>query len=172
LWDNRIDANITYYHTGTTGQAIPAGIAISSGYSQFYVNTGKVTNEGIETALHITPIRSRDFQLTVGGNYTHNKNILQDLYPGLDRISINGSSVIYGQKGLELNQIIVSDYARDEQGRVIVDVNTGYPSVASESKILGNTTPRHRLGLDLSLRWKDFSFSTFLNIVVGTNLPL
>ena len=160
LWDNRIDANITYYHTGTTGQAIPAGIAISSGYSQFYVNTGKVTNEGIETALHITPIRSRDFQLTVGGNYTHNKNILQDLYPGLDRISINGSSVIYGQKGLEVNQIIVSDYARDEQGRVIVDANTGYPSVASESKILGNTAPRHRLGLDLSLRWKDFSFST------------
>ncbi|HBW79608.1 MAG TPA: hypothetical protein DEF78_04155, partial [Sphingobacterium sp.] len=59
--------------------------------------------------------------------------------------------MIYAQKGYELNQIIVSDYARDEQGRVIVDVNTGYPSVASESKILGNTTPRHRLGLDLSL---------------------
>ncbi|WP_437919698.1 SusC/RagA family TonB-linked outer membrane protein [Sphingobacterium sp. LRF_L2] len=179
LWDNRIDGTVTSYYTRTKGQAIPAGIAVSSGYSTYLVNTGLVTNKGIETALHVTPIRTNDWELTLGGNYTHNRNLLKELYPGLDRVSINGSSVIYAQVGKELNQIIVTDYARDDQGRVIVDVNTGYPSVASESKIIGNTTPRHRLGLDLNLRWKDFTFSTLFEyrggfkyaaISLGSNL--
>lgn len=160
LWDNRIDATATYYQTRTTGQAINAGIAISSGFDSYFLNTGKVSNKGIETALHITAIRNADWNVVVGGNYTHNKNVLEELYPGLDRIAINGSSVIYAEKGKEINQIIGTDYARDDQGRVIVDSQTGYPSIASESKLLGNTTPRHRLGVDLSISWKNFSFST------------
>lgn len=182
LYQGRVDAQFNYYATSTTGQAVNAGVSPSSGYSTFLINTGEVTNAGIETALHVTPIRTKDWSLTVGGNYTHNTNKLKTLFDnsnGDDRISINGSSVIYAQEGHELNQIIVTDYARDDQGRVIVDRNTGYPSVASETKIIGNTTPRSRLGLDLNLRWKDFTFSTLFEyrggyyaaaISLGSNL--
>lgn len=163
LFNNRVDAQFNYYATSTTGQAVYAGISPSSGFTSYLINTGEVTNRGIEAALRVTPIRTQDWTLTVGGNYTHNKNKLVTLFDddnADDRISINGSSVIYAQEGYELNQIVVSDYARDDQGRVIVDVNTGYPSKASETRIIGNTTPRHRLGLDLSVRWKDFTLST------------
>lgn len=169
LWDERIDGTFTYYHTNTSDQAINAGIPVSTGYSSFLFNTGEVTNNGIETALHITPLRSADWELTFGGNYTHNTNKLKSLYPGLDRISINGSSVIYAEVGKEINQIVVSDYARDPQGRVIVDVNTGYPSAAAVSQNLGNTIPKHRLGLDLNVRWKDFSLSSLFEYRGGYN---
>ncbi len=159
---NRADGQINYYSTSTTGQAVLAGISPSSGFPNYLINTGEVTNQGLETALHITPVRTKNWTLIVGGNYTYNKNKLVTLFDNdnpNDRISINGSSVIYAQEGYELNQIVVSDYARDDQGRVIVDVNTGYPSKATENQIIGNTSPKHRLGLDLSLRWKDFTLT-------------
>jgi len=163
LFKNVVDAQVNYYSTSTTGQVVSAGVSPSSGYSSYLVNTGEVTNEGIETSLHVTPIRTKDWKLTVGGNFTHNKNLLKTLFDNgssNDRIAINGSSVIYAQEGYELNQIIVSDYARDDQGRVIVDINTGYPSKASETKIIGNTTPKSRLGVDFSLKYKNFTLTS------------
>jgi TonB-linked SusC/RagA family outer membrane protein len=173
LWKNFAKIDFTYYFTSTTGQAISASIAPSTGYTGFLLNTGEVINEGIETSLRLNPINNRDLDLEIGANYTHNKNLLKELHPETKRIGVNGSSVVFAEEGYELNQIIVSDYARvpekDEAGnpypaelvgKVIVDKNTGYPSLASVSTHQGNTTPKHRLGLDFSLRWKQFTLSS------------
>jgi TonB-linked SusC/RagA family outer membrane protein len=173
LWRNFAKIDISYYFTSTTGQAISASIAPSTGYTGFLLNTGEVTNEGIETSLRLNPIREKDLDLDIGLNYTHNKNLLKELHPDTKRIGVNSSAVVFAEEGYELNQIIVSDYARvpeaDEDGnpypkelvgKVIVDKNTGYPSLASESVHQGNTTPKHRLGLDFTLRWKQFTLSS------------
>src|SRR5690606_15766235 len=42
------------------------------------------------------------------------------------------------------------------QGRIIVDGVTGYPSVAETEAILGNTVPKHRLGINLEVLYKGF----------------
>jgi TonB-linked SusC/RagA family outer membrane protein len=160
LLDNRIEASLSYYYTSTKGQAIYAGIPVSTGFSSYLINTGEVTNKGIETSLHITPVKTNDWKLVVGGNFTSNKNLLKSLHPTLKTISINGSSVIYAVEGQQVNSIIVTDYLRDDQGRVIVDANTGYPSKAPQSQNLGNTSPKYRLGLDMQVSWKDFTLST------------
>jgi TonB-linked SusC/RagA family outer membrane protein len=160
LFDDWAEFDFTYYHTSTTGQAIESQIATSSGYSAYLLNTGEVTNKGVETALRLNPIRTDDWRLQLGLNYTHNKNLLVSLHPDTKRIGVNGSTVIFAEEGYEVNQIIVPDYARDPQGRVIVDVNTGYPSRATESVHLGNTTPKHRLGLNFSLSWKNITLSS------------
>jgi TonB-linked SusC/RagA family outer membrane protein len=173
LLKNLADVSFTYYHTSTTNQAIEASIANSSGYSGLLLNAGEVTNDGLEGSLRLNPIRTKEWNLHIGGNYTYNTNFLKELYPGLPRISVKGSSVIYAVEGEELNQIFVSDYARVPEteadgtvnpkelvGKVIVNPLTGYPSRATESQLLGNTTPHHRLGLDFSLRWKNFTLSS------------
>ncbi|KIO77045.1 hypothetical protein TH53_11575 [Pedobacter lusitanus] len=179
LLDNRIDASLSYYYTSTKGQAIYAGIPVSTGFSSYLINTGEVTNKGLETSLHITPVRSHDWKLVVGGNFTSNKNLLKSLHPTLKTISINSSSVIYAVEGQQVNSIIVTDYLRDDQGRVIVDANTGYPSKAPQSQNLGNTSPKYRLGLDMQVTWKDFTLSTLFeyrggykvaSISLGNNL--
>jgi TonB-linked SusC/RagA family outer membrane protein len=160
LFDDLAEVELTYYFTRTTGQAISSSIAGSSGYSGYLLNTGEVTNRGVETALRLNPIRTADWNLHLGLNYTHNKNLLVSLHPDTKRIGINESSVIFAEEGYEVNQIIVTDYARDPQGRVIVDINTGYPSRAAESVHAGNTSPKHRLGLDFSLSWKNITLSS------------
>jgi TonB-linked SusC/RagA family outer membrane protein len=173
LLKNLADVSLTYYHTNTTDQAIEASIANSSGYSNLLLNAGIVTNDGVEASLRLNPIRTKEWNFHIGGNYTYNRNFLEELYPGLPRIGVNGSSVIYAVKGEELNQIFVSDYARVPEieadgtvnpkelvGKVIINPLTGYPASASESQLLGNTTPHHRLGLDFNLRWKNFTLSS------------
>ena len=160
LLNSRAEVELTYYYTGTTDQTILASVATSSGYSSYLLNTGKVTNKGVETALRLTPIRTGEWNLHLGANYTHNKNLLEALHPDTKRISVNGSAVIYAEEGKEINQLIVTDYKRDPSGRVIVDINTGYPSIATETVSAGNTSPRHRLGLDFALQWKNITVSS------------
>lgn len=173
LLKNFAEVQFSYYFTSTTGQAISASIASSSGYTGYLLNTGEVTNKGIEASLRLNPIRSTDWDLHIGLNYTSNKNFLKELHPDTKRIGVNGSSVIFAEEGYELNQIIVTDYARlpakdnngnpypkELVGKVIVDPNTGYPSRATEAARLGNTIPKHRLGIDFSLKWKRFILSS------------
>jgi TonB-linked SusC/RagA family outer membrane protein len=164
LLDERVDAQINYYYTATTGQAILASVARSSGYSDYLVNVGKVTNKGLEVSAHFTPVRNSDWQITFGGNYTHNVNLLAEMPEGMERVSINGSSYIFADEGKEVNQIIATDYKRVEEGphagKIIVDRNTGYPSISTQAVNAGNTTPKHRLGVDLKARWKDFTLTT------------
>ncbi|MDR0541364.1 MAG: SusC/RagA family TonB-linked outer membrane protein [Dysgonamonadaceae bacterium] len=164
------EVQFTYYYTRTVGEAISSSIAPSSGYTGLLLNSGEVTNEGIETSLRLHPVRTRNWDVRLGGNYTHNENLLKDLI--VDRVGVNGSSVVFAQVGQPVNIIVVSDYARVPEtdasgnpypkelvGKVIVDKNTGYPSRAGESAIQGNTIPKHRLGLDFSVRYRDFSLS-------------
>ncbi len=50
-------------------------------------------------------------------------------------------------------------YARDPQGRVIVDRNTGYPLKDPAIKVQGQLSPRHKLGINTSLRYKGVTLS-------------
>jgi TonB-linked SusC/RagA family outer membrane protein len=173
LFDERIDGQINYYQTETTGQAILATVARSSGFNRYLINVGKVTNAGIEANLHFTPIRTNDWQVTVGGNYTYNKNLLKEMPEGMERVGIRTNTAdlgtteyIFAIEGMEVNQIVVVDYNRVNDagspynGRVIINPVTGYPSLSTSSAPVGNTTPKHRLGVDLKVKWKDFTLST------------
>ncbi|RZK44451.1 MAG: TonB-dependent receptor, partial [Pedobacter sp.] len=156
LLGDRIDGSFTYYKTSSTNQVVSAGVSGSTGFTGYLLNAGELTNKGVEAVLRFTPIRKNEWSLSVGGNYTYNENELVALTSDLNRIAINGSSAIYGVVGQAFPVIIGTDYNRDPQGRVIVDRITGNPSVSSESRILGNTVPKHRLGLDMSVNYKGF----------------
>ena len=159
LYKGLIDGTATYYSSSSTDQVIQAGISSATGYSYIYLNAGNLTNKGVETALHITPIRNKDWNLRVGGNFTYNENKLKSITDELSRIAVSGSGSIYGVTGYSYPAIIGTDYQRDSEGRVIVDANTGYPLVNTTAQVLGTTQPKTRLGLDFTLRFKDFTLS-------------
>jgi hypothetical protein len=51
------------------------------------------------------------------------------------------------------------DYKRDPEGHVIVDAISGLPTKSDTISILGNATPKHRLGLDGLVKYKNLSLS-------------
>lgn len=164
LFKGYVDGMATYYSSSSTDQVVKAGISTTSGYSTLLLNAGELTNKGVETALHFSPVRTKDWNVRVGGNYTFNENKLVSITDALSRISLpidanTQSSYIYGVVGYSYPSIIGYDYQRDAEGRVIVDANTGNPLVNTTAQVLGNTQPKHRLGLDFSVRYKDFTLS-------------
>jgi TonB-linked SusC/RagA family outer membrane protein len=159
LYKSLIDGTVTYYKSSSTDQVITAGIASSTGFTNILLNAGDLKNEGIESALHITPIRTTDWNLRVGGNFTYNVNKLAYITDLINRIGVNGSGTIYGVAGYAYPSIIGLDYQRDPQGRVVVNPLTGNPLVNTTSQVLGNVQPKARLGLDFTARYKNFTLS-------------
>ena len=159
LYKGLVDGTVTYYSSSSIDQVVKASISSSTGYNYMYLNAGELTNKGVETALHFTPVRTKDWNLRFGGNYTYNENKLVSLTSDLNTIGVNDSGTIYGVVGQTYPSIIGLDYQRDSEGRVIVDANTGNPLVNTTAQVLGSTQPKTRLGLDFTLRYKDFTLS-------------
>lgn len=166
---DRVTSSFTYYESKTVDQTIPIQISSATGFTTFLTNTGEVSNKGIETALRITPYRTSDWDISVGGNYTYNKNEVLSLDQDLEELNLfgSGSSNIVARRGEPFPLLKGTDYNRDPQGRIIVDPVTGYPSVSQNPIVLGNTDPIHRLGLDAVVTYKGLRLSTLFEYRTG-----
>ncbi|MCW2261019.1 MULTISPECIES: SusC/RagA family TonB-linked outer membrane protein [Sphingobacterium] len=162
-WNNRISADLTYFNNKTTDNTVPTGISWASGYSTYLLNAGTTTGKGIESRLSISPIRTNDWDLTLGGNFTYIKNEVVEIAEGLDQLALatyTGGAGSYAVKGQPFPVIMGTAYDRDPEGRIIVDKITGYPTTDGSLKVLGAALPTHTLGLNLSLSYKDLTFYT------------
>src|SRR5690606_27553363 len=126
----------------------------------------------IETYLRVTPIRNANgFSLTVGANYTLNRNKVLSLFDDGETTTLNiGSAtggVIVAEVGQPFPLLKNTRYNRDDQGRVIVDANSGFPSFDGSFPITGPTTPPHILGTDLEVRFKNLRFNTIFEYRTG-----
>jgi outer membrane receptor protein involved in Fe transport len=156
LMDRRINAGLTWYSSSTVDQTVPTGVSITSGFSSFLRNTGEVSNKGLEALFHYTPIRGKDWTVTAGGNYTFNDNKVVSISSDIPRLQLStgGAAQVYAVPGHGFPVLMGPDYVRDPQGRVIVDRISGYPTLDDSLIILGNSQPKHRLGLDLEIKFK------------------
>lgn len=158
LFNGKVNGAFTYYKSETENQTIPTGVSSTTGFTTYLQNTGLVSNEGVETMLNVTVFSKNNFQINVGANYTFNDNKVVELSDDSDKLqlSFNGNAQVYAVKGETFPVLIGSAYNRDDQGRIIVDRTTGYPSAAVDQVVLGNTTPKHRLGVNTEFLYKGF----------------
>ncbi|WP_230383697.1 SusC/RagA family TonB-linked outer membrane protein [Pedobacter endophyticus] len=162
LLKSRVTGSFTYYNTSTTDQTVPIDVATSTGFNKFLTNTGEVTNKGVETSLRVVPVRNttNGLEVSVGANYTYNENKVASISNGLSQISLSGSATtglgVWAIEGQSFPSLKGTDYVRDTEGRIIVDRITGFPSLTTGTFILGNTEPKHRLGLDATASFKGF----------------
>ncbi len=161
LYKSRLTGGITYYSTHTTSQTVPASISGASGYTSYLLNSGEVSNKGIESKLSLTVIQKKDWTLTFGGNYSYFDNQVISINPALPTLALasyGDGSGSYAVPGHPFPVIMGIDYLRDPQHRVIVDGTTGLPKVNQSLQILGSAAVKNQVGLDLSARWKNFNF--------------
>lgn len=158
LFNGKVNGAFTFYKSETENQTLPTGVTTSTGFSSYLQNTGIVANKGIETMLNVTAFARNNFQINVGANYTFNDNYVVEIGEDSDRIQIgsNGTGSIWAIEGEAYPLLRGNIYKRDDQGRIIVDKTTGYPSVSDEQVTLGNTQPRHRLGVNAEFLYKGF----------------
>ena len=169
LWDDRIVSSITYFSSKTDNQTVQTSLSSSTGFTSLLTNVGETTSKGLEVSTHVTPIKTSTLSVTVGGNYTYLDNQVVSISQDLDQLVLatSGNATSVAKAGQSFPVIMGLDYQRDPQGRVIVNSVTGLPSATTSNVILGNATPKHRLGLDGQVSYKGLRFSILFEYRTG-----
>jgi len=184
----RLFGNYEYYFSKTTDLLYNISIPVINGTSTTSVptNIGKLQNYGHELSITGVPIRNKDFEWSITGNYSINKNkvltiIGQDADgDGLedDLISSNifiGKSLspVYNYNIIGMWQ--VADYnagiipAGFTYGVYKVEDLNGDDKIDPDNdrKILGYSVPLYRFSIQNTLRYKGFELKAMINSIQG-----
>lgn len=158
LLKNRVNIEATVYSQDNTNQIVDVQYSGATGFTSARLNAASFVNKGLELDLRLTPlVKIRNVSIDVKANYTYQDNKVTKIIEGVDQLGIgNGNYVIVGKPAYTFQ---LTDYVRDDQGRVIVSSTTGLPTIDPVIKPFGRTQPKHLIGLNLSVTWKDLSFS-------------
>ncbi|MCX6318550.1 MAG: SusC/RagA family TonB-linked outer membrane protein [Bacteroidetes bacterium] len=163
---NRINIEATAYTQDNTDQIVQVQYSGATGFTSALLNAASFTNKGLEFDLRLTPlIKIRNVSIDFKANYTYQTNEVTKIIDGVDQLGVgNNAYVIVGKPAYTFQ---VADYVRDDQGRVIVNPTTGFPTVDPTIKPFGHNQPNHLLGLNLSVNWKNLTFAAVADYRAG-----
>jgi len=166
---NRISFEATYYSQDNSDQIIGVQQSNTTGSTTARQNAASFTNKGLELDLKLTPlVKIGEFNIDFKMNYTNQKNKVTSIVDGVSELGIgNFNYAIVGQSAFVFK---LTDYIRDNQGRVIVDRSTGMPTQNPNLSLFGKTMPEHIVGLNLNVNWRGFSFSAVADYRTGNQI--
>ncbi|GAA4319759.1 SusC/RagA family TonB-linked outer membrane protein [Flaviaesturariibacter amylovorans] len=167
--NNRINVEATYYNQDNTDQVINVQQSNTTGATTAIQNAGSFINKGFEIDLRLTPlVKLGNVNVDFKVNYSNQDSKVTSLIGDVKELGIgNFNYAVVGQPAYVFQ---VSDYQRDDQGRVIVDAQTGMPTIAGDLARVGRTMPKHILGLNLNVTWKGLSFSAVADYRAGNKI--
>jgi TonB-linked SusC/RagA family outer membrane protein len=148
FFNGRAGIDLTYYDVRTKDQILSLPIPESTGFARNRTNIGEVSNEGIEAAVNLNPVRTRNMNWDMNLNYTANTNKVVSLAPGVEELLIQSafnSLQVKAEPGQSFG-LYGPGFARNEAGEVLIDPRTGLRR-EGDIRRLGSIDPDFRLGL-------------------------
>ena len=169
FFHGRAGLEFTYYNDVSTNQFLTLGAPSGSGYTYYYVNAGKITNKGFELTIDADAVKTSNFSWKTSVNFSQNKNKIVELIKSNPDYQVGGddegfASII--KAGGSFNDLWIWKFARDAQGRIILDAN-GVPTKAGKQQKVGNVNPDFILGWNNTLNYKNFYASILINSKFG-----
>ncbi len=168
--NNRIGVDFTYYNISTKDQIVSVDVPLSTGFFAKKVNIGEVRNRGIELALNLVPVRTRDFEWNIDVNYAQNKQTVEKLIAGNPDFVYNLAS---GWSGLQIQAkegeafgMYGTMWERNEDGQIVIDETTGLRKIKTGQRI-GDVAPKWTMGINNSFFYKGISLSFLLDFRKG-----
>lgn len=169
--DDRIGFDFTYYNITSKDQFLSVAALAGSGYNSRWINIGEINNKGIEIIVDGTPIFTSNFKWKTAINFSKNVNKVISADPNNEENFLStGSSEGYiaqFRAGGSIGDIYTLSFQRDDQGRILLDTDTGTPlrtaSNEHEKNYRGNLNPVWSLGWTNSLDYKNFSLNFIVN---------
>ena len=186
FFKERLTLDLAYYKTNTFNQIMSVGSVLESGASSQLINAGNIQNQGVEILLEGTPIRTKDWRWTIGGNFTLNRGKIIKLDENVKEWQLMGgydaAPEIWAYEGgafgvltSYLNSPYSTPVVRDDQGRMVIQYDQEYGTEGAqismyspvtmyqrnekgdrERHIVGKVEPDFLLSLNTSLSYKDF----------------
>lgn len=169
LLKNRMSIDFTYYSASTKNQIMQVQIPAATGFGSKLVNSGEVSNKGIELFVTGTPLQSANgLNWDISLNLSNNKSKIVSLYPGLATqiLYSDGEVAIEARPGQPYGDIVGFKYRRTEDGRLLLN-SDGIVQADDKRSILGNIQPKWLAGLTNTISFKGFVLSALFDIRNG-----
>jgi len=169
FFNNRISGTVELYRRDTSDLIIPFTLPAAFGDAAVNVNTGELTNEGVEVDLSFDLIRNENVTLNIFGNAAYNGQEVTDL--GQVNEFEQGTSII--RVGERLGTQFVVEFAgvnpsngeplyRDIDGNITNVFNAGDARTG-----FGSSEPEWTGGFGFNFEWKGLQVSSLFNFIEG-----
>lgn len=184
---DKVNLDFTYYDIYSWDQILSAPIAQSSGAGSVRINTGVVTNKGIEAIINYNVYQNPRGYLQLGLNFARNTNRIVDL-SGADMYILsevwgsNGPAIAVTE-GEEYGTIYGWDYVYtttladgtvvgpfyDNDGNMLPLINEeGTEYLKTDNRVpVGNCAPLITGGFNLTFNYKNFSIYSLIDMKLG-----
>ena len=165
FFGGRIGTEFTYYSDVSKNQFLTLSAPSGSGYTYYYVNAGEITNKGFELTVDAEPVKTSNLTWKSSVNLSQNKNKIVTLIESNPDYQVGGDNEGFAaiiKAGGSFNDVWIYNFAKDAQGRIILDAK-GVPTKAAKQEKVGNVNPDFILGWNNTVNFKDFYVSALVN---------
>jgi|GEM_PF-1955632 len=178
--NSRVNGEFTVYSKDHKNQIQNLPVVGSSGFNSVLTNMGSVVSKGVELSLRFVPIRTKDWEVGVGGNFSTFNAKIKELdsrfaeklydYDGNSRLSLfKGSRVgdLYSRNPIPYIQ----------SGKYKGMMLTGMDGIIGSSVTttdhirkygyLGNMNPKAIMGFNADAKYKNFKINVVTSLRVG-----
>lgn len=180
MFNNRLKFDFTYFIKTQKDQIDNIALVPGTGYTGLLTNIGDVRSKGFEWGLSLTPIKTQDFSWDLSASFTHYKakivRLSDQFAPnGYIFASYDGKTKVKIAEGEEIGNIyeenpILRVKTGKYAGMMLLDSEEGKVQQSSDERDrgkLGNFNPDYILGLNTTLRYKQFSLNMVGSFRVG-----
>lgn len=159
LWNGRASFEATAFRRLTKDLLLNRIPAITSGFVAEVFNGGQLRNEGIELALGVTPVQTRNLTWTVRNTFVTLRSRVDSIPVPAFNPPNAGFGAFYGA-------------ARIEQGKSITQIRGNYLDANNARQVgqIGDFNPSFRLGMANDVTWKNLTFSMLWDWQQGGNV--
>jgi TonB-linked SusC/RagA family outer membrane protein len=174
FFDNRLGLDITTYRKQTRDQIVnDIRGSYGTGFILFNLNGAETRNEGIEMTFRATPVLKQNFSWDVLANFDNARGKVLALPNELPESYVS-DTWLYGNirngvaKGLSTRSLTGTFYARNNEGKLLIDPTSGLPIRSAGFIDAGyDRTPDFTVGLTNTIRYKDLSLSFLIDFRKG-----
>lgn len=165
----RIRGSVDVYQRVTKDMLLDKKVPQTSGFSTNFMNTGSLSNTGVEFQIDGDIISNSDFLWNVGFNIAHNKSKVLDL--GGEDV-IERTSVLHHKVGMPLYSFYLADYygvnpSNGEALWVTEDGKLSNQYSKARKYYAGSPEPKFTGGFNTTFTWKNLSLSAFFEFKAG-----
>jgi hypothetical protein len=158
MLQNRVGLDVTYYNERSQNLVFASGTS--------YLNTGELSNKGIEASLLLTPLRVSGLEWSVGANLGRNENSVESLTGGASSVALgpaSGGVTVEARTGSPLGALVGLGYLRDASGQLVLRNGAPLADSAAGARVLGQSLPSWTAGLSSSIRRGGFELSVLFD---------
>ncbi|MBO9564542.1 MAG: SusC/RagA family TonB-linked outer membrane protein [Niastella sp.] len=174
LFGGRLAVDFAVYDRKSSDDIVSVPISTASGYTNAILNSGELSNKGIELLIDATPIKQKDFSWNTSFNFAYNKSEVLKLADGISTFSLgnsaNGNAFINNQVGSTYGAIYGFRKLRDASGTIIYDPNSNLPVQTNINQELGKGVPPITAGFTNTFRYKNFSLDVLVDGKFGNSI--